>query len=60
MLGLRLLSACLSKKNLKIEKVLSLMRHYRDMPGAMHEDLMAKVEAAFLQTTPENQELCHA
>jgi len=55
-----ILSACLSQKNLKIKKVLSLMRHYHQMPGAMHEDLMAKVEAAFLQPATDAQEVCHA
>jgi hypothetical protein len=55
-----ILSACLAKKSLKIEKVLSLMRVYQQMPGAMTVDLMAKVEAAYLKPVLATQEVCHA
>jgi tetratricopeptide (TPR) repeat protein len=55
-----MLSALLKKQNLKIEKVLSLMRVYQQMPGAMPEDLMAKIEAAFLKPVMATQEVCHA
>jgi hypothetical protein len=55
-----ILSACLANKNLKIEKVLSLMRVYQQMPGAMSVDLMAKVEAAYLKPVLATQEVCHA
>jgi len=54
------LSACLSKKTLKIEKVLSLMRIYQQMPGAMSGELMAKIEAAFLKPVTVTPEVCHA
>lgn len=54
------LSACLTKKTLKIEKVLSLMRIYQQMPGAMSEELMAKIEAAFLKPVMVTPEVCHA
>ena len=55
-----MLSACLKKQNLKIEKVLSLMRVHQEMPGAMSGDLMAKVEDAFLKPVLATQEICHA
>ena len=55
-----ILSACLTQKNLKIEKVLSLMRVYQQMPGAMSEDLMAKIEGAYLKPVVATQEVCHA
>jgi hypothetical protein len=55
-----ILSACLSKKTLKIEKVLSLMRIYQQMPGAMSGELMAKIEAAFLKPVMVTPEVCHA
>lgn len=55
-----MLSACLKKQNLKIEKILSLMRVHQQMPGVMPEDLMAKIEAAFLKPEVVTQEVCHA
>jgi hypothetical protein len=55
-----ILSACLANKNLKIEKVLSLMRVYQQMPGAMTGELMAKVEAAYLKPVLAAQEVCYA
>jgi hypothetical protein len=55
-----MLSACLKKQPLKIEKVLSLMRVYQHMPGAMPEDLMAKVETLFLKPAIATKEVCHA
>jgi hypothetical protein len=55
-----MLSACLKKQNLKIEKILSLMRVHQTMPGAMPGDLMAKIEAAFLNPVTATQEVCHA
>lgn len=55
-----MLSACLKKQNLKIQKVLSLMRVHQQMPGAMPEDLMVKIEAAFLKPVINTKEVCHA
>jgi hypothetical protein len=55
-----MLSACLKKQNLKIQKVLSLMRVYQQMPGAMPEDLMIKIETAFLKPVINSKEVCHA
>jgi len=55
-----MLAACLKKQTLKIEKVLSLMRVYQEMPGAMSGTLMAKIEHAFLSTQTAAQETCHA
>jgi hypothetical protein len=55
-----ILSACLANKNLKIEKVLSLMRVYQQMPGALSVDLIAKIEAAYLKPMLATQEVCHA
>jgi hypothetical protein len=55
-----MLSACLKKQHLKIEKVLSLMRVHQHMPGAMPQDLMAKVETAFLKPVIAIKEECHA
>lgn len=55
-----MLSACLKKQNLKIEKILSLMRVHQQMPGAMPGDLMAKIEAAFLKPVMATQDVCHA
>lgn len=53
-----MLSALLKKQNLKIEKVLALMRVYQDMPGAMPDDLIEKIETAYLK--PAFKEVCHA
>jgi tetratricopeptide (TPR) repeat protein len=55
-----MLSACLTKKNLKIEKILSLMRVHQQMPGAMPEELMTKIEAAHLKPVAATQDVCHA
>lgn len=55
-----MLSACLKKQNLKIEKVLSLMRVYQQMPVAMPEDLMVKIETAFLKPVINSKKVCHA
>ncbi len=55
-----MLSACLKKQSLKIEKVLSLMRVHQHMPGAMSEDLMAKVQTAFLKQVIATKDVCHA
>ena len=55
-----MLAACLKKQTLKIEKVLSLMHVYQEMPGAMSGTLMAKIEHAFLSTQTAAQETCHA
>lgn len=54
------LTACLKKQNLKIEKILSLMRVHQTMPGAMPEALMAKIEAAFPKPVQFTKEICHA
>jgi hypothetical protein len=37
-----------------------LMRVYQQMPGAMTENLMAKIEAVYLKPTFATQEVCHA
>jgi hypothetical protein len=50
----------MKKQNLKIEKILSLMRVHQQMPGAMPGDLMVKIEAAFLKPVTATQEVCHA
>jgi hypothetical protein len=55
-----MLSACLKKQNLKIEKILSLMRVHQTMPGAMPENLMALIETAFLKPVMVKKEVCHA
>ena len=55
-----MLSACLKKQNLKIQKVLSLMRVHQQMPGAMPEDLMVKIETAFLKPGINSKQVCHA
>lgn len=55
-----MLSACLKKQNVKIEKILSLLRVHQQMPGAMPEDLMAKIEAAHLKPMVVTQDVCHA
>jgi hypothetical protein len=55
-----MLSALLKKQNLKIEKILSLMGIYRDMPGAMSDELISKVESAFMKPVLEEKEMSHA
>jgi tetratricopeptide (TPR) repeat protein len=55
-----MLSACLKKQNLKIEKILSLMRVHHAMAGAMSVDLMTKIETAFLKPVKTAEEVCHA
>ena len=57
---LLMLSACLTKKNLKIAKILSLMRVHQQMPGAMPEDLMTKIEIAHLKPVVTTLDVCHA
>jgi hypothetical protein len=55
-----MLAACLKKQNLKIEKIVSLMRIHREMPGAMPDDLITQIETAFLKPVMTAQEVCHA
>jgi len=55
-----MLAAGLKKQNLKIEKILSLMRVHCEMPGAMSDDLIAQIEKAFLKPAMTTQEVCHA
>lgn len=55
-----MLSACLKKQPLKIEKVLSLMRVYQHMPGAMPENLMGQIDDTFLKPVFSQKEVCHA
>lgn len=57
---LSLLSACLKKQDLKVEKILSLMRLWKDKPSAMPENLMKKVETAYLKPVEATEDLCHA
>ncbi len=57
---LAMLSACLQKKKLKIEKVLSLMRLYQDKPSAMPKSLMEKIEAAYTKPVQSSKDYCHA
>jgi len=55
-----MLSAMLKKQNLKIEKILSLMRVYQDMPGVMPDVLIEKIESAFLKPKLATEDVCHA
>ena len=55
-----MLAACLKKQNLKIEKIVSLMRVHQEMPGAMPDDLITQIETAFLKPVMTAQEVCHA
>lgn len=55
-----MLSAMLKKQNLKIEKILSLMRVYQDMPGVMPDVLIEKIECAFLKPKLATEDVCHA
>ena len=55
-----MLSALLKKQNLKIEKILSLMRVYQDMPAAMSDELIEKIETSFLKPVVATQDVCHA
>jgi tetratricopeptide (TPR) repeat protein len=57
---LAMLSACLKKQELKIEKVLSLMRLHQDKPSAMTESLMEKIEAAHSKPVQSTEDFCHA
>jgi hypothetical protein len=39
---------------------LSLMGIYRDMPGAMSDELISKVESAFMKPVLAEKDVCHA
>ena len=55
-----LIAACLQGQTLKIEKVLTLMNLYPQMPGAMSPNLMTTVQNAYLKQVETQKETCHA
>lgn len=62
MLTARLLaiSACNKRQSSKLNKILTLMQKYKNMEGAMSEDLMSALTNSFLSEPINVKEKCHA
>jgi hypothetical protein len=57
---LTLISACIKKQNLKVEKIMKLMGDCGPLAGAMNPVLMQKINSNVLKKSEPLQEVCHA
>lgn len=54
------LSACMTKKTLKLQKILTLMKECQELPGCMSAELMDRLAESMLPAVRPLEEPCHA